>query len=174
MHYMPGRATGEIKRLRSFAPRQDHNLEALRPTPRPVERKPNFVWATNLDELHAACGKHGDAVLIDLTWCMVLKWINVEWDRAKLTHRSDFSYEVARLCQDDDRVRLKFPSSNRRPWTSLLPKFAEDDQAYIRSVASDIIDDWQRSGRRFLTRQVIANQHKRVLSAIHYTERNAR
>ncbi|KQN93063.1 hypothetical protein ASE95_10805 [Sphingomonas sp. Leaf231] len=139
-----------------------------------MERKPNYVWAANLDELHAACGKHGDAVLIDLTWCMVLKWINVEWDHAKLTHGADFSYEVARLCQDDDRVRLKFPSSNGRPWTSLPPKFAEEDQAYIRSVASDIIDNWQRSCRRFLTPQVIANQHKRVLSAIRYIERNAR
>lgn len=174
MHYMPGRATGELKRLRSFAPRQDYNLEALRPTPRPVERKPNFVWATTLDELHTACGKYGNAVLIDLTWCMILRWINVEWDRAKLTHGADFSYEIARLCQDDDRVRLKFPSSNRRPWSSLLPKFAEDDQAYIRSVAGDVIEDWQRAGRPFLTLDVLARQHRQALSAIRYTERNAR
>ena len=76
--------------------------------------------------------------------------------------------------RDDDRVRLSMPTSVRKPWTSSLPQFDADDQAYIRSAAAEVMHDWEQAGRPFLTPDTIAHQHKLTLSALRYTERSAR
>lgn len=145
-------------------------MPEFRRSPRFNER-PRLEWATTLNELLAASGKHAAAVEADTCWTAILRWLERDWDKTRLTNGCDLSYQVATIMRDDDRVRLSFPNRNRKPWSTLLPRFSPQTQADFATVRAEIIADWDRAGRPGLGTSLIKSQHKYVRQAL---ERNRR
>jgi hypothetical protein len=169
-----------LRNIRQAVPATDLNEPAFASSPRPHWAKARdgssyvhvYLYPRTLDELRKHCLDFGEAVVANVRWSCVLRWLMSSPEEADLRNPYTVAQTATLLMRDFDRVRLGMPRHDGATWDPPAIDFLSPEvRQEAELVAAETAADWANAGKPYLGESVIKTTYRHVVSCPAFTDK---
>lgn len=161
-----------LRAIRKDAPASDLEATALSPArPEWAQARDGSryvrvsIFPETRDELHQLSREYGAAVVRNLDWSCVIRWLMDAPDAASLSNPLGLALKAVSVCRANDAVRLGLPHYEGKAWPApKLGQVSHETGAQFERVAEEALADWRKAGSPHLDQQRLKRSYQYLVS----------